>query len=208
MSAGAPTLSVPRSSNAGNMRAAFTVAQAITWLSGMPNIRNFDMTLGKSTTPGLLRDMAFQSVENVSGQKPCLVARSTMSQLKWPPPPLPKSKRMPRRRAADTSGNSRPWSSRMLLGGGAYMWVTMSPRLSSARMARIGVVLADMDHHRQIEGRSRLLGTPQCFEIVGAGHVCRQSRLDTDHDIAVARDSAARQTHVGAGEVHKLSAGS
>jgi hypothetical protein len=30
---------VPRSSNAGNMRAAFTVAQAITWLSGMPNIR-------------------------------------------------------------------------------------------------------------------------------------------------------------------------
>ena len=57
-------------------------AQAITWLSDMPNIRNFDITFGKSTTPGLLRDIAFQSVERVSGQKPCFVARSTISQLK------------------------------------------------------------------------------------------------------------------------------
>ena len=81
-SAGAPTLRVPRSSNAGNTRAALTVAQAITWSSGMPNIRNFDITFEKSTTPGLLRDIAFQSVERVSGQKPCLVARSTISQLK------------------------------------------------------------------------------------------------------------------------------
>jgi hypothetical protein len=31
---------------------------------------------------------------------------------------------------------------------------------------------------------------------------------DADHDITVARDSAARQTHVGAGEVHELAAGS
>src|SRR5258706_308773 len=34
----------------------------------------------------------------------------------------------PRRRAAATSGMRRPCSSRMLLGGGAYMCVTMSPR--------------------------------------------------------------------------------
>ena len=50
-SAGAPTLSVPRSSNEGKTRAAFTVAQATTWLTDMPNMMNFDMTFGKSTTP-------------------------------------------------------------------------------------------------------------------------------------------------------------
>ena len=64
--------------------------------------------------------MAFQSVESVSGQKPCFVARSTMSQLKWPLTPLPKSNKTPRRRAAATSEMRRPCSSRMLLGGGAY----------------------------------------------------------------------------------------
>ncbi len=47
----------------------------------MPNIRNFDITLGKSITP-VVRDMVFQSVEKVSGAKPCFMARSTTSQLK------------------------------------------------------------------------------------------------------------------------------
>jgi hypothetical protein len=35
---------------------------------------NFDMTLGKSTTPVVL-DIVFQSVERVSGQKPYLRRR-------------------------------------------------------------------------------------------------------------------------------------
>ena len=51
------------------------------WLSGMPNMMNFDMTFGKSMTP-VVFDMTFQSVEMVSGQKPCLVARSTVAQSK------------------------------------------------------------------------------------------------------------------------------
>jgi len=80
-SAGAPTLSVPRSSNAGKTRAALTVAQAITCVSGMPNMKNFDITLGKSTTP-VVRDCVFQSVEKVSGQNPCRVAFSTVAQSK------------------------------------------------------------------------------------------------------------------------------
>ena len=42
---------------------------------------NFDMTLGKSTTP-VVFDLTFQSVEMVSGQKPCFVARSTVAQSK------------------------------------------------------------------------------------------------------------------------------
>ena len=162
------------------------------------------MTLGKSTTP-VVRDVAFQSVEKVSGQKPCFVARSTMSQLKWSATPLPKSKITPRRRAASTSGQQAAWSSRMLFGGGAYMWVTMSPRLSRARMARIGEYrLADMDHHRQAEGGGRFLGAPQALEIVGAGHIGRQPRLDADDHIAMARDRPARQADIGAVEVHTV----
>jgi len=51
------------------------------WLSGMPNMMNFDMTLGRSTTP-LVFDVVFQSVEKVSGHKPCRVAFSTVSQSK------------------------------------------------------------------------------------------------------------------------------
>jgi hypothetical protein len=50
-SAGARTLSVPRLSKDGKTRAALTVAHATTWLSGIPNMMNFDMTFGKSTTP-------------------------------------------------------------------------------------------------------------------------------------------------------------
>jgi hypothetical protein len=41
-------------------------------------------------TPGLLRDIAFQSVERVSGQKPCRVARSTMSQTEMTATPVAK----------------------------------------------------------------------------------------------------------------------
>ena len=80
-SAGAPTLRVPRSSNEGNTRAAFVVAAATIWLSGIPNMINFDMTFGRSTTP-VVRDMTFQSVDMVSGQNPCWVAFSTVAQSK------------------------------------------------------------------------------------------------------------------------------
>ena len=65
----------------GNTRAALTVAQAMIRSSGMPNMMNFDMTFGKSTTP-VVFDMTFQSVEKVSGQNPCAVARSTVAQSK------------------------------------------------------------------------------------------------------------------------------
>jgi hypothetical protein len=86
----------------------------------------------------------------------------------------------------------------MSFGAGAYMWVTMSPRLSSGRMARIGEKrLADVDHHRKIEGGGRLLSTPQRFEIVGVGHVFRQPRLDADDNITMARDRPLRQSNVG-----------
>src|SRR5262249_18164910 len=74
-SAGAPTLSVPRSSKDGNTPAALTVAHAIIWLSGMPNMMNFDITFGKSMTP-VVFDMTFQSVEmvrQIPGMRPGLI---------------------------------------------------------------------------------------------------------------------------------------
>src|SRR5258708_39111961 len=105
-SAGAPMLSVPRSSKAGNTRAALTVADAIAWARGKPSMMNFDMTFGKSMTLGLSRELA-------------------------------------------------------------------------------------------VQGRGRFLRAPQPLEIVGAGNVDRQSRLDADHDIPMAGDSAARRHAMG-----------
>src|SRR5438105_6141345 len=49
-SAGAPAFNVPRPLKILNVFEALTVAQAITVSSGMPSIRNFDMTFGKSNT--------------------------------------------------------------------------------------------------------------------------------------------------------------
>ena len=68
-------------------------------------------------------------------------------------------------------------------------------------------ILADVDHHRQIERCGRLLRAPQCLEIVGIGDVVRQSRLDADDDIAMARDGATRQGNVGEVDVVQFAAG-
>ena len=84
----------------------------------------------------VVRLVLFPSVENVSGQKPACMTRSTMSHLRWPVRPLATSNHTPRRRAASTSGRMWPVSSMMLFGGGANMWVTMSPRLS--RLSSLG----------------------------------------------------------------------
>jgi len=64
-----------------------------------------------------------------------------------------------------------------------------------------------VDHHRQIEGRGRLLGATQSLEIVDAGDIFRQPRLDTDDDVAVARNRSSRQGHVGTVDVHQLATG-
>jgi hypothetical protein len=64
-----------------------------------------------------------------------------------------------------------------------------------------------VDHHRQTKGRGRFLRAPQSLEIVGAGDVMRQSRLEADHDIAMACNSAACQPDIGAIDVHQLAVG-
>src|ERR1700686_5696481 len=58
-----------------------------------------------------------------------------------------------------------------------------------------------MDHDGEIEGRRRLLGAPQRLEIVRPGDVVRPPRLDAADDIAIARDGALRQRHVGTVDV-------
>ena len=61
------------------------------------------MQLGKSTTP-VVRLFVFQSVENVSGQKPAFMIRSMVSHRMCPVCPFPMSNHTPRRLAASTSG--------------------------------------------------------------------------------------------------------
>src|SRR5262249_4428881 len=67
--------------------------------------------------------------------------------------------------------------------------------------------LADVDHHRQVERRGRLLRAPQRLEIVAAHDVLREPRLDAEDDVAVAGDGAACQRYVGARDVDQLAAG-
>src|SRR5580693_2804356 len=69
------------------------------------------------------------------------------------------------------------------------------------------IVLADMDHDREIEGSSRLLRPPQRLEIIDAGDIVRQARLDADDDIAMARDRPLGQADVGAIDVVQLALG-
>ena len=155
-----------------------------------------------------VRPSGVQSVENVSGQKPACMTRSTMSHRRWPVRPLPTSNQTPRRRAASTSGRMRPLSSTMLFGGGANMCVTMSPGLSrSMSLRQRRDRLAHVDHHRQIEGGDDLLRAPQHLVVVGAGDVARQPRLDADDDVAVLRDGVARRADIGAAEVHGVAVG-
>jgi hypothetical protein len=109
----------------------------------MPYPSSFDMQLGKSTTPveGLF---VFQSVENVSGQNPAFMIAPTVSHLMCPFCPFPRSNQTPRRLAASTSGRTRPLSSTTLFGGGANMWVTMSPRFKSANSRGSGETVCPM----------------------------------------------------------------
>ncbi len=64
--------------------------------------------------------------------------------------------------------------------------------------------LTHMDHHRQMERRGHFLRAPEHLEIVRAGDVPRQPRLDSGDHVAVAPDRLARGADVGAVEVHRV----
>src|SRR5215510_5610917 len=113
----------------------------------------------------------------------------------------------PRRRAAATSGNSRPLSSRMPFGAGAYMWVTMSPRLSSGRTARIG----EYDWPMWII-TGRLNGAAASCARRSASRslasaTFSDNRALTPTTIAMARDRPLRQGDVGGVHVVQLAGG-
>ena len=61
------------------------------------------MQLGRSMTP-VVGLFVFQSVENVSGQKPAFTMAPTVSHLICPVCPFPTSNQTPRRLAASTAG--------------------------------------------------------------------------------------------------------
>ena len=69
------------------------------------------------------------------------------------------------------------------------------------------IVLPHMDHDREVERRGRLLRAPQRLEVIGAGDVVRQARLDAHDDIAIARDRALRQGDIGAVDIMQLALG-
>ena len=186
------------------MRAALTVAQAMTSLTDMPKPSNFDMQFGKSTTP-VVRLMTFQSVENVSGQKPWPMICSTMSQRMWSLTPLPTSNTMPRRRAASTSGSSRPLSSTIAFGGGANMCVTMSPGFKQRQqLAQRRRALPHVDHDGQAERLDGLLRALQDFDVVRADDGLGEPRLDADDVVAVPLDGGACRADVGQREVLRV----
>src|SRR5258706_1019620 len=87
------------------------------------------MQFGMSITP-VMWALVFQSVENVSGQKPAFMIFSTLSQRIWPVCPLPTSNQTPRRLAASTSGRIRPLSSVIPFAGGADKAVAKLPVLN------------------------------------------------------------------------------
>jgi len=98
-----------------------------------------------------------------------------------------------RRRAAVTSGKKA-----CLVGRGAIhplcadMWVTISPRLSSARLAVLASNLAEQDQTAD-ERRSRLPRAPQCLEVLAPATLFERRGLDADDDIRLrAIDPCAR----------------
>src|SRR6266849_6553526 len=104
---------------------------------------------------------------------------------------------MPRRRAASTSGNTRPLSSRMPFGAGAYMWVTMSPRLSSGRIARSGeydwpmwIITGRSKGAAASCARQAHVGATQIVQFAARGNACSR---DVDQEAAQVRP----RLHVG-----------
>src|SRR5262249_31566169 len=61
-----------------------------------------------------------------------------------------------------------------------------------------------VNHYGQAVGCE--LRTPQGFEIVGIGHSIGHASLDANDDVAVARDRAACEIDIGAGQVVQLAA--
>ena len=108
------------------------------WLSGMPNMMNFDMTFGKSTTPVVLDTYVPIGGQGVGPEAlpggffhrvPVEVIGNAVAEVEDDAAAA---------RGHHVREQNWPLSSRMPFMPGAYTCVTMSPRLSSGRMARSG----------------------------------------------------------------------
>ena len=166
------------------------------------------MQFGKSTTP-VVRLITFQSVENVSGQKPWRMICSTMSQRMWSRTPLPTSNTMPRRRAASTSGRMRPSSPRIAFGGGANRCVTMSP--GSQQRQQLRAATTALWPMWIITGRSTARSVAACASSTSTSFApvdgLRQPRLHADDVVAMPLDCGARGADVGECEILGVAVG-
>src|SRR3954454_16822460 len=64
--------------------------------------------------------------------------------------------------------------------------------------------LTHMDHDWQMEYRSDFLGTPEDLNIVRAGHVPRQPRLNSGDHFTISPDRLPGGADVGAADVHRV----
>ena len=164
------------------------------------------MQLGKSMTPvmGLL---TFQSVENVSGQKARLHDALDHVPPQMAGPPIADVE--PDAAPAGGKHFRRMWplSSMMLLGGGANICVTTSPRLSRLISLGSGETVWPM---WIITGRLKDVAT-SCARLSTSKSLApatsRQPRLDADDEVAVLRNRVLRRADIGAVDVHRVAFG-
>ena len=164
------------------------------------------MQLGKSITP-LARLLVFQSVENVSGQKPAFMIAPMVSHLMWPFCPLPMSNQTPRRLAARLRagpGRRRP---RCCGGRGEHVSDDVAALQEREEPRERGHGLTHMDHQREAERGGEVLRPAKDLVVIRACHVAGQACLHSDDHVAVLRDRVARRADVGAGEVQRVAFG-
>ena len=153
------------------------------------------MTFGKSTTP-VFFDAVLQSVDRVSGQKPCFVALHHL--------PIEVTvdavAEVEDDAAAARRGHVRKQPTLLVENAIGRRRIHVRDDVAALEQrqnrAHRRIILADMNHHRQIEGGSRFLRATQALEIVRFGDVVRHAHLHADDDITVACDRAAREIDI------------
>src|SRR4051812_23294189 len=136
---------------------------------------------------------------------PSCSTRSAISHRKWPLRPLPRSSRMPRRRAAITSDTICPASSMMLFGGWRkHVRDNIARFEDRQKFGQWRQGLTHVDHDWQIERGGDFLRTPEDLKIVRAGHVSRQPRLNSGDHLAISPDRLPGGADMSAVDVHSV----
>ena len=166
------------------------------------------MQLGKSMTP-VVRLFAFQSVENVSGQKPAFMMR--VDRVPSHMAGLPVADVEPDAAAARRQHLRQDVAAVVDDAVGRRREHVRDDVAALQQIDQLGKRrdrLAHVDHHRQIEGAGDLLRAPQHLVVVRAGDVARQPRLDADdRSRGSSRSRRAPRATSARAEVHRVAVG-